>query len=73
MEKRNIHRSQAQKEVRDDFLFGKNKELIIKRLGSRIDVQIGDRNLFGVTSIELKISANKPMEYCVRGEVLDTD
>lgn len=55
---------------RDDFLFGTNESLTIKRFGKSGIVFIGNRDLIGVEEIEIKIIANKPIQYVVKGEVV---
>lgn len=65
---------EQKKEIRDDFLFGKEGELIIRRCshGSthRGYVYIGDRNLVGVTKLKIEVDPEQPIKYWVEGEVV---
>lgn len=55
----------------DNVLFGAGDEITIKRGARRASVTIGDKSLFGVTHIRLEIDADKPLRYCIKGEVVD--
>ncbi len=61
---------QESEKLHDNLLFGTSEEIVIKRNGKKCEVRIGNKSLFGVESIVLRIDAGKPLQYTISGEVV---